>query len=347
MIGNKKYLKFVTVFTLLIVLAFLGIEINGKPVTDNSKENLVLMPCGTSSTEKRSDLGERFEKIFKALEDNQPLPKLCVELHKQSIPENNVSYMVKKVPLGDTVFMRYYGIFSGILSEKLARTFTAITISNDIDFKLKKLTQLTHHDENLVRYRAWLELARLHLRNKNWKKAESSLSKALNETLDNEDWKVDAHFLQAYIHLTNKKINSALSQLETALAGDPNFVDAYVLYIRALLEASLQKETFFSKNSCTTKLTKLMDSIDMIACVTNDRHTFIHLAKSIEQLSAEQKIKSFMIGYSNLLAGNYSTVEQHLKSLLNSKTQWKDSPCTNLLVKQIPQILEKVSTLKQ
>ncbi|RKZ86527.1 MAG: hypothetical protein DRR19_14815 [Candidatus Parabeggiatoa sp. nov. 1] len=318
---------------------------NGKQVVDNSKKSAFLLSCGV--TPPPTEFEVRLNKIFAALEKDEPLPELCVELHKQPLPENNVPYMEKKVPLGDTVFMRYHGIFSGIINKSVARTFTAVTLSTDMDFKLKTLKQLAHAEQkNLVRYRAWLELARLHLRNRNQKMASSALSKALGITLDNEAWKADAHFLQASVHFTNKDINAALPKLETALRSDPNFVDAYVLYIRALLEASLQKETYFSQDNCTNKLTKLMDSLDMIACVTNDRHTFVHLAKSIESLPAEQKIKSFIVGYGNLLAGNYLTAEQRMRSLLKAKTQWNSSPCTNLLIKQASQVLQKISTLK-
>lgn len=343
MTSHKAYLFLMAVLTLLILFV---IGINGRLAADDSHKSALLRSCVTATPEP---LEERFNAIVEALEKHEPLPELCVKLHNQPLPENNIPYMEKKVPLGDTVFMRYPGIFSGTLSETVARTFTAVTLSNDIEFKRQTLKQLTGADQtNLVRYRAWLELARLHLRNKNQKLASSALAQALGITLDNDDWKADAHFLQGSIQLTQKNINAALSKLETALSSDPNFIDGYVLYIHALLEASLQKETYFSQQNCTNKLTKLMDSIDMIACVTNDRHTFVHLANTMESLPAEPKIKSFIVGYGNLLAGNYLTAEQRMRSLLKGKTtQWNSSPCTQLLIKQASQVLDQISsTLK-
>jgi tetratricopeptide (TPR) repeat protein len=341
MTSHKAYLFSMAILTLLILFV---IGINGSLVADDSHNS---RSCGVTPTPEPFE--ERFKKIVDALlEKEEPLAELCVKLHNQPLPENNVPYMQKKVPLGDTVFMRYPGIFSGTLSETVARIFTAVTLSNDIEFKRQTLKQLTGADQtNLVRYRAWLELARLYLRNRNQKLASSALTQALGITLDNEAWKADAHFLQGSIQLTfDKNINAALSKLETALSSDPNFVDAYVLYIHALLQASLQKESYFSQQNCTDKLTKLMDSIDMIACQTKDRQTFLHLASSIESLPAEPKIKSFIVGYSHLLAGNYSTAEQRIRSLHQDQIQWNSSPCTQLLIKQASQVLDQISTLK-
>lgn len=124
---------------------------------------------------------------------------------------------------------------------------------------------------------------------------------------------------------------------------DDKYVNAYWLYIRALY-VSLSADRFPKIESCTSQLINLMSSLEKIPSLTQKRDTFVHLAKAIESLPGNPQFKAFIVGYSNILAGNYSVAENHLKPLLNKTTLYNS--CTSPLVEKASQLLDTISTLQ-
>lgn len=339
-----EYLKFVIV--LASILLFVGmIWCDNRHPPPSSSETATqpcegLMPawkCQSNQSKQGSNLEEWLSQRLTALAtEADPVAKLT-QLHNYAGQNQE-----NTVPLGDTVFMRYPGSFSQKeLAGETAKLFKAITLSNDIQFKINSLESIAKEQTGLLRYRALLELAQVHLRNKEYSIARNFLQQALEVPLAENKWKVDSHFLQAYLFLEENQVEQAITELNKVLAEDKNYVYAHWLHIRALHTQLSKKEVLFSEPSCDQHLMSLIESIEYTRLLVKDKNVFLHQAEAMKQLVGNLQVKSFAIAYSYLLAGNYVGTEKYLQ-VLEQEASWGNSRCINILLDKSQELLTQL-----
>lgn len=339
-----EYLKFVIV--LASILLFVGmIWCDNRHPPPSSNETATqpcegLMPawkCQSNQSKQGSNLEEWLsQRLTDLTTEVDPVAKLT-QLHNYSGQNQE-----NTAPLGDTVFMRYPSSFSQKeLAGETAKLFKVVTLSNDIQFKINSLESIAKEQTGLLRYRALLELAQLHLRNKEYSVAQKFLRQALEVPLTENKWKVDSYFLQAYLYLEENQVEQAITGLNKVLAEDKNYVYAYWLYIRALHAQLSKKDVLFSEQICGQHLKGLLESIEYTRLLVKDKNVFLRQAEIMKELVGNIQIKSFAVGYSYLLAGNYVGTKKYLQ-LLETATHWGNSRCINVLLEKSQELLAQL-----
>jgi tetratricopeptide (TPR) repeat protein len=183
---------------------------------------------------------------------------------------------------GDTRFMRYRRQLS-TYSDRVRWSFQMAALSPDPQQRLQLLTPLTHEQSPVIRFRAQLELARIHLRLQAWQQAQDHAKAALAITDLPTGLTADAWFILGYIAWVQGDVASAALSLATAVRDDPGFWDARQLYVQVLM--TLLRDSSSTTGQCLQHTRLLIENLGALPALAQDRRQFLDF---IDQLSQRQ-----------------------------------------------------------
>jgi len=242
-------------------------------------------------------------------------------------------------PAGDTVFMRYRGLWRGV-DKAIRQTFQLAALANEPEQKLRLLTPLSTIDQPLVRFRALLEIARVRLRLNDLQGAHRAAVQAL-ALQDRIDARAaaDAHFILGYIALTEQHWEIAETALTRAIAADPGYWDArqaQLLVLGRLLARRSQ-----SAAACLDRTRRLIEHLGALPALAQSRTQLRDIADRFESLPQRTNAAFYLLaglGYS--WAGDSARARQTLKRADRTRGRLP-AACEKLILAQVQQLLAR------
>ena len=174
---------------------------------------------------------------------------------------------------GDTLGMRYPGLYRELEAGARQR-FQLAALANDPARKLDLLAPLRDHADPRVRHRAWLETARVRLREARHEAAATALTAALAEPVPAR-WQADTRLMQAVVAGQRGDSLAASEALNAAISLDPGFWDARQLRLRVsseLLAAPLDAA------ACLRHSQRLLEDLGALPALAQSHEQFRVLA---------------------------------------------------------------------
>lgn len=222
-------------------------------------------------------------------------------------------------PRGDTWFMRHFKSFS-LPSESVQRAFVAAAISNDPVLRQSLLEPLTKNPDALIRYRAFLEVARSIMRKNQVDsiiEAFPAVEAALAVSLDKEEMKADAYLLMGLYYLHQSKLSKAISFFHKSIELDPCFFDARSFYVETLLKSMVQ-----TYPGCLTFVLVLIDNLYFIGSeLVEDRRLYIEMANRLALLPQNSLPFHLALGFVQFKAGDFVKAKKSFQTVLDLKAQ--------------------------
>ena len=181
---------------------------------------------------------------------------------------------------GDTLLMRYPGLV-GDLAPAARHRFQLSALSNDPALKLELLTPLRDHADPRVRHRAWLESARVRLRERRPAEAAEALDAALSQPVPPR-WQADTRLMQAVVALAADDRPRAAVLLDSAIELDPGFWDARQLRLR--VRSELLAAADLRADACLRHSRRLLEDLGALPALAQSHEQFRMLADRFASL---------------------------------------------------------------
>lgn len=181
-------------------------------------------------------------------------------------------------PAGDTAFMRYRNLWSSPPAA-IRRRFQVAAMAGTPRQKLAVLAPLTQERDTLVRFRAWLEMARTHLRSRAFDEAIRTAHEALAVPSIEPRIAADAYFIIGIAALERQRWQRAETALARAVRHDPGFWDARWAHLSVLshLLAERQQRTA----ACLDHTRVVIEHLGTMPLLAQDRTQFRDLADTL------------------------------------------------------------------
>jgi tetratricopeptide (TPR) repeat protein len=226
-------------------------------------------------------------------------------------------------PFGDTWFMRNPNKFP-LIDEKIQRRFVTSAISQNLKQRQTILEPLTNSSQKpIIRYRAYLEIARSIMRDNQTNSLVKSLpaiKKALDIPLTDERIKTDAYFFMGHYYFKQAKFSKALQILEKSIKLDSCFYEVRSTYIDALLKyITTTPQAIRTNSECLKTILKLLKNLQWIGSkLATDKTLYIELANKLKQFPQENSLTyHFALGFVQRQANNAAEAQLNLKKALN------------------------------
>ena len=176
---------------------------------------------------------------------------------------------------GDTAFMRYRNLWREV-AEPARQAFQMAALSNDSQRKIALLQPLTTHADARTRFRALLEIARVHLRLRALDAARSAADQALTVPDLPASIHADAYFVLGYAALEAQDLDGAEAALAQAVAGDPGFWDARQMQLLVLGRQIGRSQQ--SAAACLNRTRLMIENLGALPALAQDRTQFRDIA---------------------------------------------------------------------
>lgn len=176
---------------------------------------------------------------------------------------------------GDTAFMRYRNLW-GEVSPSARLAFQAAALANAPERKLALLRPLTQDPDPRLRFRAWLEIARVQLRRRDLVAARETARSALDVPGLPERIRADAHFVQGYAALKAGDLETAETALNQAVAADPGFWDGRQTQLIVATRLLAQPRQGLAR--CLDRTRQLVENLGALPALAQDRTQFRDIA---------------------------------------------------------------------
>lgn len=225
-------------------------------------------------------------------------------------------------PRGDTWFMRHRNLKSFSLpSEKVQRIFVAAATSNDPAQRLSLLEPLTKNPDALIRYRAFLEVARSIMRKNQVDsiiEALPAIKAALAISLEREEMKADAFLLMGLYFRHQSKLSKAISSFRKSIELDPCFFDARSIYVETLLKSMAAQRSVKTYPGCLTVILDLIDNLYFIGSeLVEDRRLYIEMASRLA-LQPQNSLPFYLaLGFVQFKGSDFAKARKNLEIALD------------------------------
>lgn len=219
---------------------------------------------------------------------------------------------------GDTLGMRYPGLWQS-LEQPLRHQFQLVALSNDPDTKRQLLAPLQSHEDPQVRHRAWLEVARLGLRQADYAAVAMALDQALQQPVP-ERWQADTHLMRALLHLEARQRDAAGRELDQAVTLDGGYWDARQLRLRVYSEAlSVPGQT---ASECLRRSQRLLEDLGALPALADSHDQFRLLADRFAALGEQGHLAfGLLAGLAYQWVGDVSAARRMLDAALSTRTR--------------------------
>lgn len=211
--------------------------------------------------------------------------QLWVRLEEEGLKALDPTSQVDKSlrAAGDTCGMRYRDFFKE-LTEAQRYRFKVAAFSNTPQTKLALLQTLTEDGHDLVRFRAYLEIARIHIRQQHWPIALQALAKAEGLAVPSA-CQSDRNFLRGYVAFQQGRLDQAEQHLREATALDPGFWNARQLLL-SILSRQLQGASQDNRQ-CLNRTRLLVENLGALPQLAQDSKQFRVIAEQVSAISAK------------------------------------------------------------
>ena len=176
---------------------------------------------------------------------------------------------------GDTAFMRYRNQWREV-ADPARQAFQMAALSNDPQQKIALLQPFTVHADTRTRFRALLEIARVHLRLRALDAARTAAREALAIPDLPPPIRADAYFVLGYAALEAQELDGAEAALAQAVAGDPGFWDARQMQLLVLGRQIGQPRQ--SVAACLNRTRLMIENLGALPALAQDRTQFRDIA---------------------------------------------------------------------
>ncbi len=176
---------------------------------------------------------------------------------------------------GDTAFMRYRNQWREV-TDPARQAFQMAALSNDPQQKIALLQPFAVNADPRTRFRALLEIARVHLRLRALDAARTSAREALAIPDLPPPIRADAHFVLGYAALEAQDLDGAEAALAQAVAGDPGFWDARQMQLLVLGRQIGQPRQ--SVAACLNRTRLMIENLGALPALAQDRTQFRDIA---------------------------------------------------------------------
>lgn len=176
---------------------------------------------------------------------------------------------------GDTAFMRYRNLWREV-ADPARQAFQMAALSNDPQQKISLLQPLTVHADPRIRFRALLEIARVHLRFRALDAARTAAREALVIPDLPAPILADAYFVLGVAALEAQDFDGAEAALGRAVVGDPGFWDARQMQLLVLGHQIGQPRQ--SAATCLNRTRLMIENLGALPALAQDRTQFRDIA---------------------------------------------------------------------
>ncbi|MEY6432283.1 hypothetical protein ABC977_07645 [Thioalkalicoccus limnaeus] len=176
---------------------------------------------------------------------------------------------------GDTAFMRYRNLW-GSIDRDAREAFQNAALSSDPDAKVRLLHPWTMAADKHVRFRARLEIARIHLRRRDLAAAEAMAREALAVADLVPAIVADAYFVLGAVAFEARDLDRAEEALARAVAADPGFWDARQMHLAVLAEQLGQPRQ--GTAPCLNRTREMIEHLGALPALAEDRTQYRDLA---------------------------------------------------------------------
>lgn len=260
------------------------------------------------------------------------IERLIEQLRKQQVGQPNENQRCSSKngieTGGDTVFMRYPGLFPEGVPVKTQNQFAAAAITQDLTQKINLLINVIQSNtDGIIKYRAYLQLVSSILRGRS-PEYGSSLSQYLREmeTIDLSSHpnqrllKSDLSFIRAYLKFEEGNIEEGLKYVNDAISADSYLLNARLLKIVLLIRRFDHdyQNGIYSNSRCHDLVDELFQSTSDIAELNPCVHQALAFAAELDGWTVHEQ-SSVLIP----LAYLYKLARQdiHLDRLINKDFQ--------------------------
>lgn len=202
---------------------------------------------------------------------------------------------------GDTAFMRYRNLWDQVPATA-RRDFQLAALANDPEHKQRLLKPWRDAEIPLIRFRAWLEQARIALRQQDPGAAAAAARTALEIPALPAPVRADAAFILGYLALQAGALDQAEAQLARAIRDDPGFWDARQLHLRVLGALLAQSDSRPAR--CLNHTRALIEQLGALPALAQDRTQFRDIADQFaRQTHGAHPALALMTGLGYLWAG--------------------------------------------
>lgn len=240
-------------------------------------------------------------------------------------------------PAGDTLWMRHPEGFP-LMPRAAQRRFQAASLSNDPAVRGERLRALTRDPDPRLRLRALLALAQTGLRDQAPRaQVLGVLDQAQQIAPPDPRWLADLHYLRAAAWSVPPADARALAELERAVQLDPYFFDAWVLLLRARLEAPRG-----GGQACLVHYRQVLEATRMLGALAERRLQYAELAREVRTWSAADRLgQEFASGFAAFLAADQATARGQLAQALDDAGHLP-AGCAAPVREQIQQMLARL-----
>ena len=214
-------------------------------------------------------------------------------------------------PAGDTAFMRYRDFWRQVEPAALER-FQRAALANNPQTKLQLLESLQRDPDPRLRYRAWLERARIELRARNLEAAETAARRALAVEGIEPLFQADAPFILGYIALERGELERADQWLEAAIQQDPGFWDArqsHLLVLVRLLERPR------GAGVCLDRTRRLIEHLGALPALAGSRSQFRDIADRLRTVGGDNPALLLAAALGRRWAGDQASAREWLTAV--------------------------------
>jgi len=267
----------------------------------------------------------------------------------QDVPEDmrNDIEQARVMPAADTVFLRHPGIMPSLDAANVQR-FQASALVQEFAATQEILAPLQDHPDPVVRYRAFLELARAAFqanRGRPSPVSDRALSRALEQPVPPAVPTVDAVFLRGYSALHRHQLRAARTDLTDALAGDPAFLDAARWLVAAeAAEIDRASGRAFGPDACEAVLLEIFGHVRHLGVLVTNINQFRDIGRDISGMAAlNGPFGRFVAGYIALLSRDRPSARTAFSAVPQRRGALSVS-CHRVLVGHVTTVLNDLDT---
>jgi tetratricopeptide (TPR) repeat protein len=239
---------------------------------------------------------------------------------------------------GDTVFMRYRNRWKNV-DPAARRTFQMAALANDPQQKLALLEPLTTVDAPMIRARALLEVARVHLRRRALDLATMTAQQVLAIPGLTAQVTADAYFILGYAALEAHDLDRAEAALAQAVERDPGFWDARQTQLLVLNRQLNQPRQ--SVAACLNRSRLMIQNLGALPALAQDRTQFRDIA---DRFAAQAAIANpafrLLSGLGYLWVGDHDRAQKALAEARKPQGQLPRQ-CETLIAAQAAALLQR------
>ncbi|MEZ5583644.1 MAG: tetratricopeptide repeat protein [Candidatus Competibacteraceae bacterium] len=269
------------------------------------------------------------------------------QLWQQIATDENNAETASSVPdkslraAGDTVFMRYRHLWVDV-DRQTRHAFRLSALSNQLPQKIELLQPLLQAHDAQIRFRAWLEIARLQLRARDLKEAETAAREALGVADIDPKLTVDAHFILAYTALEQRQFDVAEQALEQAVSLDSGFWDARQVQMWLLTrQLDNPRQTL---SDCLDRTRLLIENLRIMPALGQNRVQFRDFADLFRTGAASGNAATHLLaGLGDLWAGDRDKARDQFLKVKQSRGRLPVR-CAALIAAKADELLNSVGS---